>query len=128
MPVFEGSYVEFVSTRDGLGQMVEGYKFHYFPDFNRQKIFSIFKSFSTVYKIIREMKPDVVITTGSAPGMLALLAARIQGVRTIWIDSIANVERLSLSGRIASRIAHRAYTQWPHLAKGKIIYSGNVIG
>jgi UDP-N-acetylglucosamine:LPS N-acetylglucosamine transferase len=61
-------------------------------------------------------RPDVVISTGAAPGLFGILFGRLVGARTIWIDSIANAEKLSLSGRIASRIAHIALTQWPHLA------------
>jgi hypothetical protein len=46
----------------------------------------------------------------------------------VWIDSIANVEQLSLSGKLAARVAGRTYTQWPHLATGAILYNGNVLG
>ena len=49
--------------------------------------------------LIRE-RPDVVVTTGAAPGFVALAAAKLLlGCRTIWIDSIANAERLSSSAR-----------------------------
>jgi hypothetical protein len=37
--------------------------------------------------------------------------------RTIWIDSIANVERLSSSGAQARRVADVWLTQWEHLAR-----------
>jgi len=57
------------------------------------------------------------VTTGSAPGLLALRLARLLGMRTVWIDSVANVEELSLSGRKARRYADLWLTQWPHLAK-----------
>ncbi|MDE5594558.1 MAG: hypothetical protein K2I89_03170 [Muribaculaceae bacterium] len=68
-----------------------------------------------------------VISTGAAPGFAALMAARVCGVKTIWIDSIANVQRLSASGRIARMFVSRIYTQWPALADEKVIYAGNVL-
>jgi hypothetical protein len=39
------------------------------------------------------------------------------GVRTLWIDSIANSERMSASGRLAKRLAHRVVSQWPEVAE-----------
>jgi hypothetical protein len=38
------------------------------------------------------------------------------GARTVWLDSIANVEILSRAGRLAGPIADLWLTQWPHLA------------
>jgi UDP-N-acetylglucosamine:LPS N-acetylglucosamine transferase len=64
-------------------------------------------------------RPDVIISTGAAPGILGIFFGRLIGAQTIWIDSIANAEELSLSGRIALRVAHKALTQWPHLAKAE---------
>jgi UDP-N-acetylglucosamine:LPS N-acetylglucosamine transferase len=66
--------------------------------------------------ILRE-RPDVVISTGAAPGYVALRLAKLIGGRTIWLDSIANVDELSLSGRKIRRHADLWLTQWPHLAR-----------
>ena len=38
------------------------------------------------------------------------------GVRTVWIDSIANVESLSMSGQKVGGFVDLWLTQWPHLA------------
>jgi hypothetical protein len=66
--------------------------------------------------VLRE-RPDVVLSTGAAPGFFALLFGRLLGARTIWLDSIANIEELSMSGRMARRHADLWLTQWPHLAR-----------
>ena len=76
--------------------------------------------------MLRE-RPDVVVSTGAAPGYLALRCAKLLGARTVWIDSVANVEELSLSGRIASTKADLCLTQWPHLAAGPVGYEGSVL-
>jgi hypothetical protein len=47
--------------------------------------------------------------------MLCLLG-KMLGAQVIWIDSITNVERISLSGRIVRRIADLFLVQWPELA------------
>lgn len=77
--------------------------------------------------VIRE-RPDVVVTTGAAPGLVVLALARLLGARTVWVDSIANAERLSLSGRLAEGRADLVLTQWPELAReGGPRYLGGVL-
>ena len=59
-----------------------------------------------------------MVSTGAAPGLMALAVAKlVAGSRTVWIDSIANSERLSLSGRLARPVADAWLVQWPHLAR-----------
>lgn len=67
--------------------------------------------------IMLRIRPDAVISTGAAPGYFALRLGRLVGARTIWIDSIANADELSLSGQKVGRYADLWLTQWPHLAR-----------
>ena len=66
---------------------------------------------------VLRVRPDVVLSTGAAPGFFAILFGKLLGARTVWIDSIANAEQLSLSGQKAGRFADLWLTQWPHLAR-----------
>jgi len=69
-------------------------------------------------RAIRRERPDAVVTTGAGPGLIALALARhLAGSRTVWIDSIANTERMSLSGRMAGWVADAWLVQWEHLAR-----------
>ena len=69
-------------------------------------------------RILRKERPEVVVTTGAAPGLVALALSRwLCGSRTVWIDSIAAAERLSMSGRLARWVADAWLTQWQHLAR-----------
>lgn len=79
-------------------------------------------------KLIRREQPDFVISTGALPGLLAIIAGRIFGAETIWVDSVANAQKLSLSGRAARLIANRSYSQWPDVAaRSRVQYAGAVI-
>ena len=78
--------------------------------------------------ILLRVRPRVVLSTGAAPGFLAILLGKCLGARTIWIDSIANAERLSLSGEKAGRFADLWLTQWAHLARPHgPFYRGSVL-
>lgn len=114
--VFEGHDVAFVGVKEIYRSDVDSHRFYEVPDVSRLHKWSIvFLIWKLLFILIKE-RPDVVITTGSAPGMLALRLAKLFGARTVWIDSIANVEEMSLSGRKARKSADLWLTQWPHLA------------
>ena len=87
------------------------------PDCNRneplQSLKCLIRSFGTVFAL----RPAVIISTGAAPGFFCLLAGRLIGARTVWIDSVANVEQLSKSGTLAKWVASEWLTQWSHVAK-----------
>ena len=119
--------VVYMSTHHKCESLLAGQNFYTIPDFNRRNFYKLFSVFFQAVNIIRKEKPSVVITTGAAPGLITLIAAKLLRRRTIWVDSIANVEKLSLSGTVASKFATQTYTQWPELATEKIIYAGNVL-
>ncbi|MDB4925329.1 hypothetical protein [Mucilaginibacter sp.] len=127
MPLFKGKNVTFISNKASLSNTVKDYKFHTVPDANRNNILKLLKCIVSVFGFILILRPQVIITTGAAPGLLGIVVGKILGVKTIWIDSIANVDKLSLSGVIALWLADRVYTQWEHLSNPKIVYSGNIL-
>lgn len=63
------------------------------------------------------LRPDVVLSTGAAPGFFAVVMGRLMGARTIWIDSAANSEVLSISGAKVGRFASLWLTQWPEVSR-----------
>ena len=118
----------YVCTRIDMASLVEGVSFYTITDFSRSNCLMIIIVFFQAIRIIIKEKPVAVITTGAAPGLIMVFVGWLFGKKTIWIDSLANVKRLSLSGRIASLFVSRIYTQWKELQKGrKIVFAGNVL-
>lgn len=73
-------------------------------------------------------RPDCIISTGAAPGFFAVLFGKLIGAQTIWVDSMANHSKLSVSGKYASKICDLCLTQWPHLADNeRVMYSGSLL-
>lgn len=106
----------------------DGVKFYKIEDFNRNSTPKIFNVIIRCFKILKKERPNAVISTGAAPGLAMIVAAKLLGITTIWVDSVANVEGLSLCGRFVQYFVNRIYTQWKHLETDKIIYAGSVIG
>ena len=86
------------------------------PDANKtQKMRMVWLALSSIWVVLR-VRPHVVISTGAAPGYFAIRLGKMLGARTIWVDSIANAEEMSMSGRLARPYSDLWLTQWPHLS------------
>jgi UDP-N-acetylglucosamine:LPS N-acetylglucosamine transferase len=96
---------------------------------NREHPLQLVKVLIRSLKAIVHEKPDVVISTGAAIGCIACYLGKLLGARIIWVDSITNVERLSLSGRLVRYIADLFLVQWPELVKRyrNVEYVGELI-
>lgn len=84
---------------------------------NRQHLLRVFLVLVNCIRAVRREKPDVVISTGAAAGCLTCFLGKLMGAKVVWLDSITNVERLSLSGWMVRHIAALFLVQWPDLAK-----------
>ena len=115
-PAFEGCDVVFATTNAGCRSQVAPRKFHVIPDATRWNAFGLLHLAISVAGLVLRTWPDVIVSTGAAPGYFAIRFGKLIGARTIWIDSFANVEQLSLSGAKVQKYADLWLTQWPHLA------------
>lgn len=118
----------YASTHPKCATIIDGSTFYLMSDFSRQDAWRMIPAFFRLLRILWREHPDAVLTTGAAPVLVCVLAGWLLRYKTIWVDSIANAEHLSASGRIASYFASRVYTQWPDLARGNIDYAGTVWG
>jgi hypothetical protein len=116
MAAFDGARVTYVTVNAEYRNEVKGERFRVINDATRwSRVALITMALRLLWIIVRE-RPHVIVTTGAAPGYFALRFGRWFRAKTIWIDSIANVDELSMSGRIARRYADLWLTQWEHLA------------
>ena len=124
-PAWNGHHVTYATTMAGLGgslmedamargQAAPGYVV--LPDANRWQKIKLVLLILRIALLLVRVRPDFVVSTGAAHGYFALRIGRLLGAKTIWIDSIANADEMSLSGRLARPHADRWLTQWEHLA------------
>jgi UDP-N-acetylglucosamine:LPS N-acetylglucosamine transferase len=127
-PAFSGADVTFASVEQQAKKDIEGHRFYRFPDANRERKIALILQILRIAWIVVRVRPHVVVSTGASCGYVAIRLARILGARTMFIDSIANAERLSLSAQLAQRHANLTLTQWPHLESPEgPQYHGSVI-
>lgn len=116
LSAFEGQETVFVTVNSAYRADVGSARFYAVRDATRWNKIGLFVMMAQIALIILRERPGVIISTGAAPGYMAIRIGKLLGVRTIWIDSIANVECLSLCGRKVRAFADLWLTQWPHLA------------
>lgn len=117
LEAFDGLDVAFVSVQAAYADDVPGRRFYAVRDVNRWDKWGFVVLVAQLLRVLWRERPDIVITTGSAPGFIALrLAKQVFGTKTMWIDSIANCQQMSASGQRARRFSDVWLTQWPHIA------------
>jgi UDP-N-acetylglucosamine:LPS N-acetylglucosamine transferase len=114
-PAFAGAKVIYASVKREAEKDVQGNQFFWFPDANRERKIALVMQILRIVWVMIRVRPQVVVTTGASCGYVAVRLGRLLGIRTLFIDSIANAEKLSLSAQLALRHANLTLTQWPNL-------------
>ena len=116
-PLLDEFDTHYVSVDLSYGHDVGAEHFHVVRDASRwTKVDLVIQALQVSWLVLR-LRPDAVLSTGAAPGFFGLLFGKLVGARTVWLDSLANVEQVSLSGRLARSFADLWLTQWSHLAQ-----------
>ncbi len=113
---FEGFDKYYISTDPSYYQAITEGKFYAVPDASMWNKFRLLGQAIKILLLLIYIRPNIVISTGAAPGFFGLLFAKKMRIKTIWVDSLANVEQLSLSGQKVKPYADLWLTQWEHLS------------
>ncbi|MFC1738372.1 PssD/Cps14F family polysaccharide biosynthesis glycosyltransferase [Planctomycetota bacterium] len=117
MDSWHGYDTFYVTTAEVVREKLKKYGMVYVvSECNRQHPLQVGKVFLQCLTAAIREKPDVVISTGAAAGCVMCFLAKLFGAKVIWIDSITNVKRISLSGQLVKNIADLFLVQWPELA------------
>lgn len=84
---------------------------------DRNSLWKALPIFCRSLSIAHATRPDVFITTGSMPMAIFALAAKAFGSKIIWIDSISQIKKISMSGSMVRHFADMFFVQWPALAQ-----------
>lgn len=125
---FEHCDLHYVTTSINVGATQSQKNVSLVPDADLSSKLKLLPLAVKMFIIIVKRRPDIVISTGAAPGFFALLFGKFVGAKTVWVDSMANYSEMSVSGRHARRFCDLCLTQWPNLADGDAIhYSGSLL-
>ncbi|MCF7972696.1 MAG: hypothetical protein K9N55_02660 [Phycisphaerae bacterium] len=120
----------YVSSSDVVKDRLSDYgKTYIVGECNREHPILTIRAAYKCWRVAWREKPDIVISSGAAPGFLFCLFSKLLGAKIIWVDSIANTERLSLSGRMIYCFSDLILSQWENVAEKytKVQYCGEVL-
>lgn len=75
------------------------------------------------WKVLREERPDVIVTTGAAVAIPFFFVGRVLGAKTVYIEVIDRVNAPTLSGRLCRPMTDLFVVQWPEMES---VYRGSV--
>lgn len=128
LPAFNGHEFFFVTYRSERTKTMS-YTTHLIDNIGTNPVLYL-KSLAYFYRIFRQNKPQVVISTGSEIAIPAFLSAKILGIKTIFIESWCRIESPSSTGRILYFASDLFLVQWPQLLGvygKKAKYEGSVL-
>ncbi len=127
VPAFDADDIAYVTVLPAYRSSVAQNRFYVVKDATRwNKLHMVICALQIAWILFKE-RPQIVISTGAAPGYFALLLGRLFGARTIWVDSIANADHISMAGRRVGPHADLWLTQWPHLARPEGPHYGGAV-
>ena len=88
---------------------------------------AFFQTFKTTLDLVRRRRVDSIISIGCSHAVPMLLAGRMMGRRTIYIESVTRADKLSITGQIVYhlRLARVFIVQWPRLQE---LYPSSQLG
>ena len=86
------------------------------------------KNLPATLQILRQERPDMVVSTGASVAVNFAIAARLLNIRFLYVESISRAQDLSLSGKLVYPLSNEFYVQWPELCERypRAIYRGMV--
>jgi UDP-N-acetylglucosamine:LPS N-acetylglucosamine transferase len=125
-----GHDVFVVTTSEAVrGNLASIGRVHVVGECNREHLRRVLSVLVRCARIMIRERPDVIISTGAAPACLCCLLGKLLGAKVVWLDSITNVDRISLSGRLVRPFADLFLVQWPDLTEKYrgVQYAGAII-
>jgi nitroreductase len=87
---------------------------------------NLIRNFGLAWRLLRKHKPDVVVSTGAGVAFPFFVAARVLGIKTVYVEVYDRIDSPTLTGRLCHPFASRFLLQWE---TQKRFYSrGEVIG
>jgi hypothetical protein len=90
---------------------------------------NLLRNLRLAWKLLRELNPAVVVTTGAAIAVPFAWLGRLRGARVVYVESLTRIDKPSLSCRLIAPVADRIYVQWPELVPSvrRSRYAGRVV-
>lgn len=128
-PAWRGFERTWVTTpASDVEQVLRGERYDLAHGPTNRSFTKLIRNFPAAFSILRRRKPDVIVSTGAALAIPFFVLGKLTGRRLIYVECLARVDSLSVSGRAVYWLADAFFVQWPKLARYKRArYEGSVL-
>ena len=92
--------------------------------------FRMVSSLPRMWRVLREQRPDVVVSTGSEIAIPVFYLAKLLGMKTVFIETCSRVQMPTGTGRLVYPISDVFLVQWPEMLSSygpKAQYKGGLL-
>mgnify|MGYP000066608197 CR=1 FL=1 len=120
-PLFkEYNYLLVTEATDTTKDMSKKYNMDYLMYGSRfypfKYIFVVIYNIFKCLKILIKFKPDTIVSTGAHTGGIMCFIGKLFKAKIIYIETLAKIDSLSITGKNVYKIADKFYVQWKSLA------------
>lgn len=133
-PLFkEYNYLLVTEATDTTKDMSKKYNMDYLMYGSRfypfKYIFVVIYNIFKCLKILIKFKPDTIVSTGAHTGGIMCFIGKLFKAKIIYIETLAKIDSLSITGKNVYKIADKFYVQWKSLADKyeKVEYIGRLM-
>jgi len=107
----------------------DGARVHTVPNVVRSRPLSWLRGAIGSFLVVIKERPDVVITTGAGVVVFLCVFAKLLGAKLIFIESMARIEKPTLTARFLYPFSDLFFVQWPQLLTyfPKAKYAGRLL-
>ena len=134
-PLFEKYDSYIITEKDKANENLKqtyGERLYFLPYGTRAKLFTyifkyLFLCFKTLY-LYAKIRPKVIVTTGTHTAGPMCILGKIFGSKIVYIETFANTNRKTATGRLLYPIADLFIVQWEEMLKiyPKAVYGGSI--
>ena len=134
-PLFEKYDSYIITEKDKANENLKqtyGERLYFLPYGTRAKLFTyifkyLFLCFKTLY-LYAKIRPKVIVTTGTHTAGPICILWKIFGSKIVYIETFANTNRKTATGRLLYPIADLFIVQWEEMLKiyPKAVYGGSI--
>jgi len=134
-PLFNNYNYHIITEKDKSTQSLKqkyNKKISYLEYGSRKKIITypfifLFNCFKSLYYYIK-IRPKYIVTTGTHTAVPICYLGKLFGSKIIFIETFANIDTKTLSGKLVYPIANLFIVQWEEMTKlyPKAIYGGSI--
>jgi UDP-N-acetylglucosamine:LPS N-acetylglucosamine transferase len=91
--------------------VLAGQRCYWIGNTSFKRPFRIILDFITAWRILRNERPHLIVSAGSAPAIAFFAVARLLGIPTFWIYTLNILVTPGVSAKICARLSSRVFLQ-----------------